>query len=119
MKAAWITDYDLHTDKCFKRPGCPECYAPIGKDSDGKYYCFSCGKDFEVEDPEMLKWFEERSETKIVMEDCPKITTKDGTHISGCGGKKCVRTLYRKNPVSLKWEVMRGACEQCGMRFIV
>ena len=61
MKAIWWIDYDLHNDKTYNRPSCPECKVPIGMADDGKYHCFSCGKVVEVDDPEMIEWFDERS----------------------------------------------------------
>lgn len=118
MKAVWVIDYDYRKDKCYNAPGCPECREPIGMYEDGKYHCFSCGEEVEVADEEMIKWFNVRSETKIEYEDCPKITYK-GKVTSGCDGKKCVETHYRRNPVTLEWEVMGGHCSKCGMRFIV
>lgn len=120
MKAVWVIDYDFRADKCYNAPGCPECREPIGRMfGDGKYYCFSCGEEVEVTDSEMIEWLNIREETKTEYMDCPKITTIDGNHTSGCGGEKCVETHYRRNPVTLEWEVMGGHCSKCGMRFIV
>lgn len=119
MNAIWATDYDMHTDSCYQRPSCPECREPIGLREDNKYHCFACGEVVEVKDSKMLAWFQEREETKVELEDCPKIISKDGEHLSGCGGKKCVETLYVKNPVTLKWEARAGRCKNCGTSFIV
>lgn len=119
MEAVWFDDYDLHTDKLFKRPGCPECHEPIGMDEGGRYRCFSCNGEVEVKDDEMLNWFAARSEQKITMEDDPVITSKDGKHSSGCGGKKCVETHWVRNKVTLEWQVAYGQCKKCGMQFIV
>lgn len=108
-KAEWITEYDMHMDKCYKCPGCDECYAPIFENEDGQYQCVSCGELFEVSEPKMIKYFEDRKGTKVEMEDC----------FLGCGEKKCVEVHYRKNPVTLKWQCMGGVCTKCKMRFIV
>lgn len=119
MKANWGMDYDYQEDKCYQRPNCPECEEPIFKRDDGWYHCLSCGKVVEVDDPEMVEWFALREETKIKHEDCHEITSNDGKVLSGCGGKKCMKITYRRNPVSLKWVAAFGICEKCGTRFIV
>ena len=118
MKAIWELDYDYRTDKCYQRPMCPDCSVPIGKDEDGKYRCFGCGKEVAVDDPEMVQWFAKREETKIEMLDDPVITSLNG-HTSGCGGKYCVETLFVRNHVTLEWQAARGECKNCGMRYIV
>lgn len=115
MRATWILEYDFRTDKCYKRPGCPECEEPIGKDDDGKYRCYSCGAEISP-DKHMLKWFKKREETKTEIEDCIKCKKEP---VMGCGGKKCVEVHYRRNPVTLQWEVASGKCKQCGRMFIV
>lgn len=107
MIAEWILDYDHITDKCFCRPGCPECDAPVMISDDGKYRCISCGEQYEV-DPEMQKWIADRSGTKTEMTNC-----------TGCGGENCVETHYVKNKVSLEWQTAWGVCRNCGSRFIV
>lgn len=117
MKPTWILDYDMHTDKCYNRPGCPECDAPVGKYEDGKYRCYSCGKEAEITDPDMIKWFQDREGEKVEYEDCPQYEI-EGT-IYGCGGKGTTETHYYKNPVTLKWQVGWGQCNRCGKRFIV
>lgn len=109
LKAVWGTDYDMHTDRCYSRPCCPICKEPIFMYEDENYHCVSCEEIVEVDDPEMIKWFKDRSETKTEYEDC----------ICGCGGKGTVETHYRRNPVTLKWQVTGGKCSKCGMRFIV
>lgn len=116
--AVWGDDYDGHADKIYRRPVCPECKEPFGI-HDPDHRCFNCGRKITVTDPEMLKWLDERSESKVVMEDDPVFTTKDGKVLGGCGGKKCVETHYRINPATKKWEVAWGQCTKCGMRFIV
>ena len=108
MEAVWCMDYDYITDKCYNRPGCPECEVPIGKFDDDKYHCFSCGKEIEVKDENIIRWFEERENSKIEFEDC-----------SSCHGKKCVETHYIKNKVTLEWQTAWGKCGNCGMQFIV
>lgn len=113
MKAIWEMDYDIHTDKCFSRPSCPECGAPIWKDTDGSYLCVNCKKKVSVTDPKMKEWLTLREETKIEYEDCNK------KEFFGCGGKKCVRTSYVRNPITLEWQAASGYCEKCGMHFIV
>lgn len=108
MKAIWADDYDMREDKCYGRPCCPECNAPIGKYEDGLYHCFSCGEVVEVTDPDMIEWLKVREETKTEYSDCGR-----------CGGKNCVETHYMRNPITLKWQVMGGQCTKCGMRFMV
>lgn len=111
MKAEWIVDYDMHEHKTYQCPGCRECYAPVFKMEDGKYYCVFCGEEAEI-DEDMIEYFEEREGTKTEMKDCfPEPI--------GCGGKACVEVQYRKNPVTLKWQTMGGKCNKCGMKFIV
>ena len=113
MEAIWGLDYDFETDKCFLRPSCPECEAPLWKDKDGTYSCVNCGKDISITDPKMKEWLDIREETKIEYEDCNKIASV------GCGGKKCVKTLYIRNKVTLEWQPASGYCEKCGMHYIV
>lgn len=103
MKADWIIDYDSTTDKCYKRPGCKKCQAPV--DSNGE--CFSCGEKYEL-DADMKKWLDEMEDTKIKMWDC-----------DFCGGKECLETVFYKNPVTMKWQAGHGECKKCGARFIV
>ena len=106
MRAEWIEDYDLATDSLFSRPGCPECYAPVGLE-DGRYLCYSCGEEFEIDD-EMVAWFEIREGEKLVKEECFE-----------CHGENTMETHYSKNPVTLEWQAMGGRCKKCGIRFIV
>ena len=109
MKAIWAVDYDFREDKCYDRPSCPECKAPIGLDEDGKYHCFSCGEIVEVDDPKMIEWFAIRDESKTENEDC----------FLGCSGKGTMEVHYMRNPITLEWQTMGGECKKCGMRFIV
>ena len=106
MKAIWDMDYDMSEDKCYDRPCCPECHAPIGRYEDGLYHCFSCGEVVDVTEPDMIKWFSDREQTKTETSSCLK-----------CDGE--IETYYMKNPVTLEWQVMGGQCNKCGMRFIV
>lgn len=106
MKAKWGIDYDYKTDKCFKRPVCPECETPIFK-HETEYECVSCQKPVQV-DSEMLKWLEDREGEKVEMTDCFR-----------CKGKGTLETHYFKNDVTLEWEAACGECKACGMRFIV
>lgn len=119
-KAEWKTDYDYRTDKCFDRPQCPECYAPIFEHEVGKFRCVSCDQEFELDD-KMKEWVRSRSGTKIEMEDCPDYEFEHkGKKIKmGCGGKGCVETHYIKNDVTLEWQAAWGVCKNCGGRFIV
>lgn len=107
MKAEWIVEYDLQTDSTYRCPGCVKCYAPVFKMTDGKYRCVSCRERAELDD-EMKAFLEEREETKVEMSGC-----------ISCGGKMCVEIHYRKNPVTMKWQVAYGGCRACGSRFIV
>lgn len=114
MKAIWGLDYDFREDKCYERPSCPECAEPIGKvGDDDNYYCYSCGKMVEVDDPKMQEWFKIRRETKMRITDCLPV------EMNGCGGKQCAETHYMRNPITLRWQVMGGKCKKCGMEFIV
>lgn len=107
-KAKWITDYDVRSDKCFKCPGCEECMAPVGlSDDDDKYYCLSCGEEFELDD-NMRKWIEDRRETKTETKDC-----------IWCGGKNCDTIRFRRNPISLEWQATCGECSKCGVRWMI
>ena len=106
--AIWGMDYDMHNDKCYDRPVCPDCKEPFGVFEDGTYRCYACGEVVSIEDPEMIKWFEDRAGTKTEIMDC-----------FTCGGKECVEARMRKNPVTLDWETTGGQCSNCGMQFIV
>lgn len=117
MKAVWIRDYDYQTDRGYKRPGCPDCNAPIGKGEDGKYHCFPCGRVAEGVDKNMLAWLEPREESKTEMNDCYKFEHKGRT--IGCDGKACVETHYVRNPVTMKWRVAWSVCRNCGQKIIV
>jgi len=118
MNAIWGTDYDLNEDKCYKLPCCPKCEAPIGRYQDDEYRCFSCGRAIKVVDKDMKEWFKKREQTKVEMENCPKIISKSG-HVLGCGGHFCVETHYIRNPITLRWQVAFGRCTKCGRRFVV
>ena len=107
MKAVWGMDYDHVTDKCYDRPMCPECDAPVIRFEDGKIRCVSCSEEASL-DADMLKWLADREGEKIEMKDC-----------CGCGGKGCMETHYVKNDVTLEWQPAFGECVKCGMRFIV
>ena len=119
-KAVWATDYDYRTDTCFQRPCCPECKDPIFLRNGGKYKCINCGKVV-VPDSKMIKWMEERSETKVEIEDCPDFSVEhEGKKIKmGCGGKACVEAHYIRNEVTMEWQYAWSICRQCGMRTIV
>lgn len=108
MKAKWGLDYDYRTDRCFNRPMCAKCDAPIVKDEKGKYFCVSCRKRATVTDPEMLKWLTDREGIKVEIHDCAM-----------CGGKQCLESHLVRNKVTLEWETAGGRCRNCGMRFIV
>lgn len=119
-KAKWLTDYDMHNDKCFDRPQCPDCYAPILEHDAGEFRCVSCGELFEL-DESMTEWVRSRQGSKITFEDCPDYEFEfKGEKIKmGCGGTGCVETHYIKNDVTLKWQVAWGVCKNCGRKFIV
>ena len=117
MNAVWLTDYDWRTDKNYYCPCCPECKEPIWKHEDGEYRCPSCGEVISI-NARMQKWLKLREETKTEYLDCPKFTAKDGI-ISGCDGKRCVKTRYMRNPVTLEWQACWGKCSVCGRIFIV
>ncbi len=117
MNAVWGMDYDHITDKCYNRPVCPECDAPVVRFESGQYKCISCRNPVMVTNLEMLKWLADREEEKVEMQDCPKIEAEGCSY--GCGGKACVETHYVRNAVTLEWQVAWGECRNCGMRFIV
>lgn len=116
MNATWGLDYDYKTDKCFKRPVCPDCDAPAIKFESGEYKCVSCRKPVQV-DANMLKWLTKREGEKVEHNDCTQYEV-NGT-IYGCGGKGTVETHYIRNDVTLEWQTAWGQCSKCGMRFIV
>ena len=127
LEAVWGHDYDLHHDQIYKRPCCPKCLAPIIKNADGKYACVSCGKVCSVDD-KMLEWLKEREDIKVEYVDCHEVKKRKGTMawlksvdsvIMGCGGKKCMKVTYVKDPITLEWRTAMGVCEKCGARFIV
>lgn len=107
IKAIWGTDYYGRTDQIYRRPCCGECKEPLGRSDDGRYYCYGCGKDADL-DADMVEWFEQRKERKTKRIDC-----------FACGGKKTVKAVMRRNPNTLKWQIANGKCEECGSRFIV
>lgn len=100
-KAKWGVEYDMHTDKTYTCPVCPECGFPV-VDLFGN--CPSCGEKFilTVADKE---WLNTHTGSKVEKETCPS-----------CGGE--MEVIYLKNPVNLEWDVFAGKCE-CGMSFIV
>ena len=109
MEAVWGTDYDMFADNIYERPNCPECDAPIRwNDETGGYSCVCCGKAVEVSDPKMKKWLEERAETKTDVTDC-----------FFCNARASMKNHYRRNPVTMEWEVICGRCEKCGARYMV
>lgn len=114
MKAIWGEDYDFLMDRSYRCPVCPECEEPVGKMKDGKYHCFSCGEEVDI-DPKMAEWFAEREGEKVEMLDCP--VSKYGVRL-GCGGKGCVETHYRKNKVTREWYKAWSVCKVCGIRTI-
>lgn len=106
MKAIWDEDYDSRTDSIYKRPCCPECREPIGLYGKDKYRCYNCGEVVEVTDPEMRKWFNDRSLIKYVYQEC-----------RGCGGT--MKVMYVRNNATLEWQAAQGKCAECGLSFIV
>lgn len=110
LKAKWGMDYDHTVDKCYDRPMCPECDAPVVKHKSGEYRCVSCHRFVKIEDPEMLKWLTDREGEKVEMHDC---------FSPYCDGKKCLETHLVRNNVTLEWQTAWGECKKCGMRFIV
>lgn len=120
IKAKWLTDYDMHNDKCFDRPQCPECIAPVHEYERDEFRCISCHELIEL-DEDMKEWVRSRAETKVEMEDCPDYEFEHkGKKIKmGCGGTACVETHYVRNPITLAWQVAWGRCTKCDSRFIV
>lgn len=118
MNAIWYDDWDVHSDKIYKRPCCPECREPIGKLPSGEYRCYSCGEIVTVKDKKMKDWFKVREETKTELDDCHVLTHLDGwSH--GCGGVKTLKVTYCRNPATLEWQAVTGECSACGLRWIV
>lgn len=115
-KAAWSINYDRHTDQCYECPCCDDCKEPVIKDGDN-YICIECGEVVNVDD-KMREWLKIHEEIKVEYRDClPKIKI-DGFEL-GCGGKNCVEANYRRNPVTLEWQLMWSRCKQCDRRIIV
>ena len=104
-EAKWCLDYDMHTDKLYLCPSCPDCEAPVFPTDDG-CKCVLCGQLVGI-DPEMQKWFDERAGEKVEVTEC-----------FSCRQNKFERHLF-KNPVTLEWLTGWGECENCGMRLIV
>ena len=119
MNAIWYDDWDVHSDKLYKRPCCPECRVPIGKLPSGEYRCYSCGEIVSVTDKKMTDWFKAREETKIEYEDCRIVESIDKKYKHGCGGVKTLKVSYRRNPATLEWQAVTGECSACGLRWIV
>lgn len=107
LNAIWDVDYDMHEDKCYDRPSCPECRVPVGKIYDEHYRCYSCHKIVNV-DKKMLEWFAEREGEKIEMRDCIV-----------CEGEGTFEYHLIKNYITLEWRTAWGICKKCGCRFIV
>lgn len=118
MFAIWGIEHDHREDKYYDCPTCRVCMAPIYKDGE-EYRCVSCQELFEVDD-EMREWIDARNETKVETGDCPVAKSKRGdVWTSGCGGVGTMKIVYVRNPVTMKWEVHHGECQQCGLRFMV
>lgn len=107
LNAVWSKDYDMHNDKCYDRPQCPECFAPVGKTIDDKYRCYSCHKICKL-DQKMIDWIAKREGEKVEMRDCFR-----------CGGIGTSEDHFVKNNITLEWQTAWGICKKCGMRFIV
>ena len=107
MEAIWGTDYDPSTDTLYRRPMCPECMVGIAEAEDGEYHCFSCNEIVYVTDQEMKEWFSLRDQTMTRMGNCLR-----------CGQKDSMERHYRKNPVTLDWQMAYGKCKYCGTSFI-
>ena len=117
-KARWLTDYDMTLDKCYKRPMCVECYAPVIRDEDGSFRCVACGKDLELTEG-MVEWISKREGSMVQVEDCMVVINTITGKKSGCGGKGCVEKIYHKNPITLEWEFKASFCSKCGKKIIV
>lgn len=102
MKAIWGLEYDMHTDKCYNTPSCPECDIPLFSD-DG--ICVCCGNQLELDDS-MKEWLAERTGSKTEVGECIM-----------CGENK-MKIKYIKNNVTNEWQAAMGECE-CGCKFIV
>lgn len=105
-QAVWITEYDYITDKLYKCPGCPDCKEQIGRFRN-VYKCYNCGTAVNVDDKAMKEWFYRQEEIKTEYGDC------------ACGGKNCVTIHYRRNPVTLEWQISCSKCKKCGITVIV
>lgn len=116
-QAVWITEYDYITDKLYKCPGCPDCEEQIGRFRN-VYKCYNCGTVVNVDDKAMKEWFKLREETKTEYGDCVVIKVNDDLSF-GCGGKNCVKKHFRRNPVTLEWQMSGAKCEKCGNTIIV
>lgn len=54
MKAVWGEEYDWRKKKMYPCPICPKCHGEVGK-IQGKYVCFACGEEVEVDETKMKK----------------------------------------------------------------
>ena len=117
MNAIWSTDYDYSTDKLYRRPCCPKCEVPIGKQEDGQYHCFSCQEVVSVTDPDMIQWLKDSEDEKIELSDCPRFDL--GEIVYGCGGKNTVERHYYRNHVTKEWQFGWSICQKCGARTMV
>ena len=112
MKIIWATDYDFHTDKCFKAPCCKKCSqqygaVPVYLRDDGLCECINCHQTGKP-DEEQLKWLQDRQGTKVV----------ENEYCMHCG-KNTMTVHYIKNDVTLEWQTAYGKCSNCGTKFIV
>ena len=112
LKAIWGLQYDYHADKCYQAPVCAVCdiddVPVIRKHKRGRTAeCLNCGRKQRLT-KDMRTWLKLREETKEEYSDC-----------LWCKGKDTLKTVYRRNVVTLKWQAAFGQCEKCGNRFIV
>lgn len=104
----WDIDYDMQTDSIFEVPTCPVCNAdkqlvPYMIDFNCGH-CGNCGAKINLNGEKIKKYIEENFGEKTEEEKCFK-----------CGG--VMKIHYYKHMG--EWRTGGGACEACGMRFIV
>lgn len=104
-RAVWGYDYDMRTDKNYKRPMCKECQAPVIQTEQGKYICISCYAEMTLTE-EMQKWIKARQGSKKKRVRCVEYNTCEKRE--KCGGYYEVHC--KKNPVTCKYEAVGFNC---------
>ena len=102
-------EYDLQTDANYTVPTCPECDIPLfglkPGDMERTITCPGCKTRLYVPKTAWVeKYFEDNTGEKNITRPC-----------SNCTGMMKIKRIYRNGT----WRTAYGACERCGMKFIV